>query len=198
MKNWFIENQTIKTKRFEHYFKNKKWTIIILFFSSFLNSFAQTQYSNITLRVNKSGNIKILGINSYNSKEFPKPNIIYINGIMQNGTFKTSYKLNETENYITLIWNKNLITTSNMFEECSDIIEINLSNFNTSEVTDMRYMFNGCTSLVSLDFTGYNTEHVTNMESMFMDCSSLVYLNLSNFITSSVENMNTMFHSCSK
>ena len=193
MKNCLIENQTIKSKRFEHYFKNKKWTIIILFFSSFLNIFAQTQYSNITLRVNKSGNIKILG------NEFPSmPDIIYINGISQNGTVNTSYKLNETENYITLIWNTNLKTTFNMFEGCSDIIEINLSNFNSSQVTDMSSMFKGCTSLVSLDFTGYNTEHVTNMESMFRDCSSLVYLNLSNFITSSVNNMRQMFRSCSK
>ena len=31
-----------------------------------------------------------------------------------------------------------------MFNECSSLKELNLSNFNTNNVTNMRYMFSGC------------------------------------------------------
>ena len=31
-----------------------------------------------------------------------------------------------------------------MFNGCSSLKELNLSNFNTNNVTYMRYMFNGC------------------------------------------------------
>ena len=33
-----------------------------------------------------------------------------------------------------------------MFNGCSSLKELNLSNFNTDNVTDMRYMFNGCSN----------------------------------------------------
>ena len=34
-----------------------------------------------------------------------------------------------------------------MFSECNSLIKLNLSNFNTQYVNDMRKMFYGCTSL---------------------------------------------------
>ena len=34
-----------------------------------------------------------------------------------------------------------------MFEGCSSLNNINLSNFNTNNVTNMEYMFYGCSSL---------------------------------------------------
>ena len=34
-----------------------------------------------------------------------------------------------------------------MFYECTSLKELNLSNFNTSEVNDMYYMFSKCSSL---------------------------------------------------
>ena len=34
-----------------------------------------------------------------------------------------------------------------MFSGCSSLTNINLSNFNTQNVTDMGWMFNGCSSL---------------------------------------------------
>ena len=34
-----------------------------------------------------------------------------------------------------------------MFYGCNSLTNLNLSNFNTQNVTDMRWMFNGCDSL---------------------------------------------------
>ena len=50
---------------------------------------------------------------------------------------------------------------------------IDLSSFDTENVTDMRWMFYGCSSLQSLDLSGLDTSQVTNMYFMFSGCSSL-------------------------
>ena len=36
---------------------------------------------------------------------------------------------------------------SGMFSECSSLININLSNFNTNNICKMSYMFEGCKNL---------------------------------------------------
>lgn len=77
------------------------------------------------------------------------------------------------------------------FENCT---EMDLSNLNTSLVTDMSYMFTYCTSLTSLDLSNFDTSNVTNMEAMFNGCLSLTSLDLSNFDTSNVTNMAGMFY----
>jgi len=79
----------------------------------------------------------------------------------------------------------------------SSLENLDLSSFNTSKVTDMRWMFRNCSSLTSLDLSGFNTSKVTNMDNIFYNCSSLTILDLSGFNTSKVTNMNSMFFSCS-
>ena len=57
-----------------------------------------------------------------------------------------------------------------MFYGCSSLKELNLNNFNTNNVTDMRSMFYGCSSLKELNLNNFNTNNVTNMRSMFSRC----------------------------
>ena len=66
-----------------------------------------------------------------------------------------------------------------MFKGCSSLISLDLSTFNTSSVTDMRWMFSGCSDLTSLDLYTFNTSSVTSMGCMFDGCSKLkeVYAN---------------------
>ena len=45
----------------------------------------------------------------------------------------------------------------------------------------MSQMFGGCSSLINLNLSTFNTENVTDMNSMFSDCTSLTYINLSSF-----------------
>ena len=60
---------------------------------------------------------------------------------------------------------------SYMFQGCSSLKDINLSNFNTSNVTNMSWMFNGCELLSSLpDISKWNTSNVTEMSRMFDGC----------------------------
>lgn len=83
-----------------------------------------------------------------------------------------------------------------MFLHCKYIKSIDLSNFNTEDVTDMSLMFINCLNLEEIEFGNFKTSKVTNMEGMFESCINLKSLNLSSFDTSNVENMNSMFMLC--
>ena len=83
-----------------------------------------------------------------------------------------------------------------MFRSCNALTSLDLSNFNTAKVTDMTYMFYGCDALTSLDLTSFNTAEVTNMSNMFRLCLALTSLDLTNFNTAKVEDMSCMFKSC--
>ena len=58
-----------------------------------------------------------------------------------------------------------------MFEGCSSLTNIDLSNFNTQNVTDVSFMFSRCSSLKNINLSYFNTQNVTNMSNMFNECS---------------------------
>ena len=83
--------------------------------------------------------------------------------------------------------------------ECSNLISIDLSSFNTENVTDMEDLFNGCIKLKEIK--GLNnliTNKVLNMIGMFSECNEIEYLDLSNFNTENVTDMSWMFNNCNK
>ncbi len=83
-----------------------------------------------------------------------------------------------------------------MFENCNNLVSLDLQHFNTSNVTNMGYMFSECTSLTNLDISNFNTSKVVNMMFLFYNCYSLDSINLQNFDTSNVINMSSMFEGC--
>ncbi|KJY48472.1 bacterial 26-residue repeat-domain protein [Bombilactobacillus mellis] len=82
---------------------------------------------------------------------------------------------------------------SHLFDDCYDLISLDLSKFNNSQVTDMSYMFKDCKKLSSLNLNNFNTSQVTNMSGMFYDCYGFTSIDLSDFDTHNVTNMNSMF-----
>ena len=87
-------------------------------------------------------------------------------------------------------------STACMFSGCKDLTSLDLSSFNTANVTDMRYMFDGCSSLIHLNVSPLNTANVTNMKGMFAECTALTSLDLSSFNTANVTDMRLMFSEC--
>ena len=67
-----------------------------------------------------------------------------------------------------------------MFYECSGLTSLDLSNWDTSQVTSMSEMFSGCTSLASLDLSNWDTSKVTNTNNMFLACDSLKTVKMTN------------------
>jgi hypothetical protein len=51
------------------------------------------------------------------------------------------------------------------------LIELNHSNFNTDNVTDMKYMFYRCYSLKELCVNNFRTNYDTEVRFMFTGCS---------------------------
>ena len=58
-----------------------------------------------------------------------------------------------------------------MFNRCSSLKEINLSNFNTDNETDMYGMFRKCLLLNELNFPSFSPNNVTYLSTMFEGCS---------------------------
>ena len=89
-----------------------------------------------------------------------------------------------------------IIKNDFMFADCSSLTNLNLSNFNTQNVTDMNHMFSDCSSLTNINLSNFNTQNVTDMNHMFSNCSSITNINLSNFNTQNVTDMSYMFDNC--
>ena len=92
---------------------------------------------------------------------------------------------------------QNVTNMCGMFKNCGSLSQLDLSNFNTQNVTNMAKMYEGCSSLTKLDLSNFNTQNVTNMAEMFKGCSSLLNIDISNFNTENVTNMIGMFYGCS-
>ena len=84
-----------------------------------------------------------------------------------------------------------------LFSGYSECESIDLSNVDTSNVTDMNCMFSRCKELTSIDLSNFDTSKVTYMRSVFYSCSRLTSLDLSNFDTSKVTDMSSIFEECS-
>ena len=93
-----------------------------------------------------------------------------------------------------------LTSTERMFMNCSSLtsLSFNKTNFKIAKVEKMGSMFSGCSSLASLDLSGFNTENVTSMDSLFHNCDALVSLDLSTFDTRKVTTMKYLCNSCDK
>jgi surface protein len=86
---------------------------------------------------------------------------------------------------------------SEMFVHCDNLGDIDLSNFNTSNVTSMIRMFANCYSLGSLDLSNFDTNNVAGITGMFYECVALTSLDLSGFCTRNITDMSNMFYNCS-
>ena len=86
------------------------------------------------------------------------------------------------------------VSTACWFYGCRNLTNVDITNLDTSAVTDMACMFSWCISLKSLDVSSFDTKSVTSMGRMFENCSSLKSLDLSSFNTSAVTNMALMFN----
>ena len=178
------------------------WNFIIF---NFIFPIISQKQNNIIFHKRKTNilffseiNLKVIGIGyqSILNKNFSSiPNNIYLNGnpieLIEN-----KIELNNSENIIKLSWSGQILSCENMFANLTNILEIDLSNFDSSSVTSMKSMFSNCSSLIKLNLLNLNTTKVENMGNMFSNCTSLVSLDLSSFDTSSVQDFNSIFYNC--
>ena len=80
-----------------------------------------------------------------------------------------------------------------MFYCAPTLTSLNLSNFNTSKVTDMSLMFaESLSGVTNLDLSSFTTTNVSNFSKMFFD-AGVKNINVSSFNTSAATDMSFMF-----
>ena len=75
-----------------------------------------------------------------------------------------------------------------MFSHCEKLTSLNINNFKTTNLKEMQDFVSYCYKLTSIDFSSFDTSNVINMRGIFYESKKLVYLDLKNFVTSSVTN----------
>ena len=110
-----------------------------------------------------------------------------------NGTFRDMRALTSLD--LTGFDTENVTNMNAMFRDSFGLPELDVSKLNTANVTDMSYMFAG-SQLKRLDVSGFKTENATNMSGMFYDCFELAELDVSGFKTENVTDMGEMFFNC--
>ena len=200
------ENKKIKVM----YNFNKKLSLLKILFIAFL----PFTFSQFGLAQNNSGQSTGSAYNNQNqitlivkgkniqqimspiSQNILKPDFVIINNNEQqeiNNNMK--FNFDEENSTVVLKWNSLFTSCKEMFKTINCIISIDLSNFNTKNVTDMYGMFNGCSQLQSINFKNVDTSKVKNMGCMFCN-TPITSLDLSNFNTAKVERMQYMFSNC--
>ena len=115
----------------------------------------------------------------------------------QNGSI-IAYTLDTNNNNLYEVYigqeNKVILTNSasQLFQNYNKSTTLDVSNLDTSKVTDMSYMFAGSTATTITGLNKLDTSNVTNMFNMFYK-SSATDLDLSTFNTSKVTTMSGMF-----
>ena len=133
-------------------------------------------------------NILIKGnrtLNFINNKFKPVPNKVLFNGINNNNI-----------NNISLIFEEKIISCKSMFKNVVNIIEIDLSKFDFSEVKNMENMFSGLINLKNIYFGNVNISSIENLNCLFYNCYKLTSIDLSNFNSSKITTMEKMFYGC--
>ena len=163
--------------------------IIILLFN-FISKYLTT--SEIKLVISGQGNQAIISESFYK-----EPNQVFVNDILREDC-KRYCQLNNDINNITIKFEDEITSCENMFNGLTNLIKIDLSNFDNSKVTNMSSMFQNCKNLAHINLGEINTSSVEDMSYLFEHCEALTSIDLYYFDTSSVTNMNYMFSHCDK
>ena len=154
--------------------------------------------------IEKSNSLK----SKYISKENPKIKLFNTNLIKSISSMKIDgNNANITDEYtfeskgeytIEVILKEDLNSFDRLFENCSDLIGVDLSQIRTSKLTNMSKMFYDCVKLTSVDLSKLNTSKVVDMSDLFNGCIELEFVNFNKISTINVERMNNMFYASIK
>ena len=94
----------------------------------------------------------------------------------------------------------NVINMSYMFNRCTKLKKIvGIENLDVSKLKTTKIMFYGCKNLVELDLTNWNTISLENMSYMFYNCSNLkIIKNIENWQLPNIKKVKRMFSKCTK
>lgn len=133
--------------------------------------------------INETGNeVRDLGEETDNIDNQTKP---YPHSFSKNGNIT-----------IKIIFNEAIESISNMFLNQTNLIEVDFSNFNSSNINSMESTFLNCTSLERVNFINFDSSNILSMNNAFENCIRLSELNLSSFNITNLGSMDSTFKNC--
>ena len=155
---------------------------------------------NITV-LNITGNLEE-GINTSDAtataSDISEGKTAYVNGVKLNGTMESLTDVIANQTNIINELEAALENKTGTIFKVPDGIKFggstveDISNLDTSEVTNMDTMFNGCYNLINI--SNLNTSNVTSMVATFGKCFNLI--TVPNLNTSNVTSMQSTFSNC--
>ena len=106
----------------------------------------------LTLKENKSDKAIISNI--------PLLSEVIIDGKNMDISPTNWYELTPYVHAIIIKWDSPLTKCTNMFFDNNNLLTIDFSNFDSSQINDMESMFHGCINLKSINFNNFNTSSV--------------------------------------
>ena len=184
-----IKIHKLKRKKNSIYYLLNKVLFIFLIKIVLINS-SNEYHSEIHLTINEKGTQTLI-----NSTFIQTSFEVLVNGVINNSCQNTCY-LEDDINKVTLKFLGPVKSCQSMFYNLKNIVEVDLSDFDASQVTSMYWMFLSCSNLKKINFGNINTSLVENMQSIFNDCKSLISIDLSGFDIPNAKNIHSMFNSC--
>jgi surface protein len=80
-----------------------------------------------------------------------------------------------------------------MFANCKNLTNVDLSGWDTPNVTDLYSMFHSCRNLTTIDLSGWDVSKVTTMQYMFGSCYNLTEIRMGGPIRSDLK-VTSMFN----
>ena len=125
--------------------------------------------NNITMKFKGTGE-ELLFMNP--TEDRPCPKSITVDGVIIPKS-TCSYKFPNKIVTIKINLEKNIKSFQRMFSDISNIIEVDLTQYDTSLVENMAYMFENCASLRFANLSNLDISSIITMEKMFSNCLSL-------------------------
>ena len=151
-----------------------------------LSSFNTSNVTNMAYMFRDCHELTGLDLSSFNTSKVTNMTGMFLYGFkLETITFGNNFDTSKVEKM------------NAMFADCKNLRTLDLSSFNTPNLTDVSGMFHGCYNLESIVFgSEFKTAKVTSLIGMFNYCESLTSLDLSSFDTSEVTDMSGMFKGC--
>ena len=131
------------------------------------------------------------GCNNLETLRLPKIN----NLINTSGLFYGCKNLNTLNSNLSQINTSNITDMSYMFAR-SSFVDDDIFLLNTGNVLNFMYMFSGCNITSNINLSILKTEKATNIKGMFAGCNNITTINLSVLDTTNVTDMSSLFMNC--
>ena len=108
---------------------------------------------------------------------------VYVNDELVSIDINNKIDISDSNNIITLQFGISLINCDKMFYGLTNIVEVDLTEFDTSEITSMKSFFENCENLQKITFSENYRIFIDSTKNFFSNCKSLSSLDLICFDT---------------